>query len=355
MPNTAPEAKSPPKTGQNPSKAPQNGAKITGEKNDLQKNGGTPVSVAVGVLRQGDRVLLEKRPDDAHQGGLWAFPGGKVEAGETPVEALVREFREETGLETGGWQPLIDIPWEYGDRSVHLRVFQTGQFSGTPHPHAAADLEWYALDALTQLAMPPANRGIVAALRLPQRVAITGHFTSPETLYEQVLGLLNQGHRLILWRAPWLSRGEYMTHARQLLDLVHRHGAQLLLHGDPTLLNSLPAADGVHLPARFLPYLSERRWLPVDKWLGVSCHSLSELRQAAVGQVDYAFLSPIHSTISHPHAVPLGWEQAAVWVRQVPMPVYALGGVGEAEVAQARAQGFQGVAGISAWWPECQT
>lgn len=351
MPNIAPEATQSPKTGQNPGKTPLYTRSSKGEKTGLQKNGGTPLSVVVGVLRQGDRVLLEQRPDKADQGGLWAFPGGKVEAGETPIEALIREFREETGLETENWQPLIEIPWDYAAYSVRLQVFHTDQFSGTPQAHAAQALAWHDIAKLRALPMPPANRGIVAAVHLPPRLAITGRFSSPETLYEQVIHLLNQGHRLILWRAPWLSRGEYVGHARHLIDLAHRHGAQLLLHGDPSLLNTLPQADGVHLPGRFLPYLSKHRWLPDDKWLGASCHNRRDLQQAAVGQVDYALLSPILNTASHPDAEPLGWDKAAEMLAQAPLPVYALGGVGDAALALAQQHGFQGVAGISAWWP----
>ena len=350
MPNTAPETPSGPETGQNPGKTPLYARSSEGEKNGHQKIGGTPLSVAVGVLRQGEQVLLEQRLDKAHQGGLWAFPGGKVEAGETPVEALVREFREETGLETENWQPLIEIPWDYAAYSVRLQVFHTHQFSGTPQAHAAQALVWRDIAELRALPMPPANRGVVAALHLPPRLAITGRFSSPDALYEQVIHLLNQGHRLILWRAPWLSRGEYVHHARQLVDLAHRHGAQLLLHGDPSLLNTLPQADGIHLPGRFLPHLSKHRWLPVDKWLGVSCHHQQDLQQAAVGQADYALLSPILQTTSHPEATPLGWEKAAKMVARAPLPVYALGGVGDAALALAQQYGFQGVAGISAWW-----
>ncbi len=349
MPNTAPEAEKRPEKPQNASEAAQRGEISGREKTDPENFRGTPLSVAVGVLRQGDTVLMEKRHDAAHQGGLWAFPGGKVAAGEGVDAALVREFREETGLETDGWRPLIEIPWDYGDRRVRLHVFQTERFGGTPRALAATALEWRAITDLVTLPMPPANRGIVAALQLPPRLAITGRFSSSETLYAQVVRLLSQGHRLILWRAPWLSRGEYVGHARQLIDLAHRHGARLLLHGDPSLLHALPQADGVHLPSRFLPHLTGR-WLPRDKWLGASCHDAAQLRQAALGEVDYALLSPIRSTASHPDVSPIGWERAAALVAEAPMPVYALGGLDEGALDQARTCGFQGIAAISAWW-----
>ncbi|WP_294947725.1 Nudix family hydrolase [Sulfurivirga sp.] len=305
--------------------------------------------IVLGAVRRDGRVLLERRRDDQHQGGLWAFPGGKVEAGETPEAALSRELREETGLEVSRWRPLIAYPWDYEDRRLHLTLLETEVSEGSPVPREGQALEWVPVGQLARLAMPPANRGMVRALMLPERLAITGAFDSPEQLYERVVGLLNQGHRLIQWRAPWLSRGEYVQHARQLLKLCHDHGARLLLNGDPALLNDVPAADGLHLPSRYLNHLTGR-WLPPEKLLGCSVHSQEEIAAALRGMPDYLVLSPIQPTASHPEAPPLGWDRAARLIELVPVPVYALGGLDGEAVPSAREKGFQGVAAISAWW-----
>ncbi|SIN75058.1 8-oxo-dGTPase [Sulfurivirga caldicuralii] len=319
------------------------------EKNAFEKVGDPPVEVAVGVLRQGDQVLLEQRSVGQHQGGKWAFPGGKIESGETPEVALRREFHEETGLDVKDWSPLITIPWDYGDRQVRLHVFVSSQFAGTPQQREGQRLTWWPLSQLDQRDFPAANRGIVRALRLPLRYAITGRWHTPNQLYDQVAGLLSKGLRLIQWRAPDLPRGDYLQHAKQLQHLVAGHGGQLILNGDPSLLMLFPQAAGLQLPSRYLPYLTTRP-VPPERLLGISVHNENEMAQALKLAPDFLVLSPVQATSSHPDQAPLGWERFAELVAQSPLPVYALGGVGDAELAQAREAGAQGIAAISSWW-----
>mgnify|MGYP000031044825 CR=1 FL=1 len=83
------------------------------------------VQVVAAVIRAPDgRVLLAQRPQHKHQGGLWEFPGGKVEPGETEVVALQRELQEELGLRAETLSPLIRIQHDYPDKSVELSVWQ---------------------------------------------------------------------------------------------------------------------------------------------------------------------------------------------------------------------------------------
>ncbi len=319
------------------------------EKTAAKKVGDPPVEVAVGVVRQGDRVLLEQRPDGVHQGGTWAFPGGKVEAGESPQDALARELREEVGVVSDHWQLLITVPWDYGDRQVRLHAFVTEDFSGAVQGREGQRLQWWPLAQLATLAMPAANRGIVRALQLPQRYAITGRWMTPNQLYDQVADLLSQGLRLIQWRAPQLPRGDYLQHARQLQHLLASHGGQLLLNGEPTLLTQFPQAAGLQLPSRYLPYLSSRP-VPADKLLGISVHTPAEMAQALALAPDFLVLSPVKPTQTHPEAPPLGWEGFMALAAESPVPVYALGGLKEADLPEARKAGAQGIAAISAWW-----
>ncbi len=319
------------------------------EKSGFEKVGDPPVEVAVGVLRQGDRVLLEQRPVHQHQGGKWAFPGGKIEPGESPEAALRREFHEETGLDASDWTPLITIPWDYGDRQVRLHVFVSSQFAGTPQAREGQRLAWWPLSQLDQLDFPAANRGIVRALQLPQRYAITGRWRTPNQLYDQVAGLLAQGLRLIQWRAPELPRGDYLQHAKQLQHLVAGHGGQLILNGDPSLLTLFPQAAGLQLPSHYLSYLATRP-VPPERLLGISVHNETELAQALNLSPDFLVLSPVKPTRTHPDATPLGWDTFAELAWQSPVPVYALGGLNVADLPAARRAGAQGIAAISAWW-----
>ena len=89
------------------------------------------VHVAVAVIKNdnGD-VLIAKRPDHLHMGGFWEFPGGKVEAGETVLQALQREIREEVALDIHAAQPLLRIPFQYPDKHVLLDVWCVTGFAG---------------------------------------------------------------------------------------------------------------------------------------------------------------------------------------------------------------------------------
>lgn len=124
------------------------------------------VEVAVGVLIDADqRLLITRRPDHVHQGGLWEFPGGKVDAGESVDEALTRELREELGITVDGIGHLIDIEHDYGDKQVILRVRRVRQWAGEPYGAEGQPMAWVAANALDGYAFPEANRSIIAALQ----------------------------------------------------------------------------------------------------------------------------------------------------------------------------------------------
>ena len=92
------------------------------------------VHVAVAVIQDAlGRVLLSRRPEQVHQGGLWEFPGGKLEQGESLSHALRREILEELGLQVMDHQPLIAITHHYPDRSVLLDVHRVTEYLGEPH------------------------------------------------------------------------------------------------------------------------------------------------------------------------------------------------------------------------------
>ena len=125
----------------------------------------TPVHVAVGVIcnKQG-QVLISKRHADSHQGGLWEFPGGKVETGETAQQALSRELYEELGIRIGPVRPLMDIRHDYSDKPVHLDVWLVKEFSGRAAAREGQPLCWVALEDLPNYEFPAANDPIVNRL-----------------------------------------------------------------------------------------------------------------------------------------------------------------------------------------------
>lgn len=124
------------------------------------------VHVAVGVILDAERnILLTRRADDAHQGGLWEFPGGKVEPGEAVQAALARELREELDIVPQRSTALIEVRHDYGDKAVLLDVHMVWAFSGTPRGLEGQPMRWVEVEALETLPFPAANQPIVDAVR----------------------------------------------------------------------------------------------------------------------------------------------------------------------------------------------
>ena len=125
----------------------------------------TVVHVAVGVILDADNhVLITRRARDAHQGGLWEFPGGKVEAHETPLAALARELREELGIAIGRTTALLDVRHDYGDKTVLLDVHVVWEFTGVAQGLEGQPLAWVTPLELSDYAFPEANVPIVVAI-----------------------------------------------------------------------------------------------------------------------------------------------------------------------------------------------
>lgn len=125
-----------------------------------------PVHVAVGVIASegGDSVLLSLRHPELHQGGLWEFPGGKVEAGESLRDALARELYEELGIALKTTEPLLEVRHDYGDKQVLLDVMLVKSFEHEPVGREGQQLRWVSLDHLSDVEFPAANLAIVQAI-----------------------------------------------------------------------------------------------------------------------------------------------------------------------------------------------
>lgn len=119
------------------------------------------VRVAVGLVIQNQCVLIAKRHDHQHQGGLWEFPGGKIEAGETALAALKRELKEEVDLDVLVAEPVLTVDHSYPDKTVSLLVFNVTQFKGEARHCEGQALQWLPLNALHTVVVPKANKKIV--------------------------------------------------------------------------------------------------------------------------------------------------------------------------------------------------
>lgn len=125
------------------------------------------VHVAVGMVVRDGQVLIAKRQDHQHQGGLWEFPGGKVEPGETTEKALVREFQEEVGiqLDPAHMTPLMQLPFDYGDKTVLLDTWVCRNSQGVARGCEGQVVQWVAEAELDEYLFPEANAVLIAKFR----------------------------------------------------------------------------------------------------------------------------------------------------------------------------------------------
>lgn len=306
--------------------------------------------VAVGVLiNSQDQVLIARRPDHVHQGGLWEFPGGKIEPGETIRTALVRELLEELGIEILAARPLIRIHHVYTDKTVLLDVWRIDRYQGEPHGREGQPIEWLSPQQLSTRAFPAANRPIINALRLPFTYLITGEpADQPEIFLDHLEHALERGIGMVQLRAKQLPEDQLIKLYLRAHRLCRQYQIPLLLNGSPEQALSVNA-DGVHLTTRRLLAL-EKRPLTEDRWVAAACHTAKEVRHACRIGVDFIVVSPVRTTASHPEVSALGWEGLRELTEIATVPVYALGGMTPADLETAWTNGAQGIAAIRALW-----
>ncbi|HQQ75392.1 MAG TPA: thiamine phosphate synthase, partial [Pseudomonadales bacterium] len=231
---------------------------------------------------------------------------------------------------------------------VLLDVWRVTDFSGAAQGCEGQKVLWVPQQQLNNYQFPPANRAILTALQLSERLLITGKFSDTEECVQRTVNAVQQhGIRAVLLRAHQLAPVEYMQLAGELVQVCQQLKVQLLLNTGVT--GFIEQADGLHLTSQRLLACAER---PVGehKLFGASCHNEAEVRHAVRIGVDYLTLSPVLPTPSHPGGASLGWEGLQALLQYSPVPVYALGGLEDDHLPQAKALGLLGIAGISAWW-----
>jgi 8-oxo-dGTP diphosphatase len=307
------------------------------------------IHVVAGVIRDArGRILLTRRTETRDMPGLWEFPGGKREPGESSEQALARELHEELGIdaEVGEW--LMEVPQRYPDKRLRLEVRTITAWKGQPRGREGQALTWVPPERLSRYSMPPADVPVVAALRQPDRYLVTPDPEDAEGWLRQLGIALDEGVRRVHLRARQCEPGRW----RALLDIVRerfgRRDVQWLLNRDIALAREL--GFGVHLGAEQLATLDARP-LPAEVPLAASCHHADDLRRAQALGCDFAVLGPVLPTASHPGEPTLGWEGFEALRESVSLPLYAIGGLGPEHILIARHHGAQGIAAIRALWP----
>lgn len=292
------------------------------------------VQVSIALLFHRSKVLVGWREAKQHQGNKHEFPGGKVESGESPEQACRREIFEEVGIEVKKWYVFDVIRHEYDDIHVHLHLFhafvEEQQLEVIRQPWA-----WYERDQLAELNFPQANASIIQRLNWHRYIKISDAIEKINQLKLE---------QLFYFRTETLT-DELIARMEQLNDQQLNQlmiNVQQWQYLTPNLKNKIKT---VHYKQSQLMQLDVES-KPVGIRIIAACHDKTSLLHASNMGVDAVFLSPIHSTTTHPDATALGWKRFEEWSHLVDMPIFALGGIAPQDLALAQSHGAYGVAGI---------
>ena len=233
-----------------------------------------------------------------------------------------------------------------------LHTFEVTAWQGEPRGLQGQALRWLpAGHASTRPTCRPPTDRCSAPRACPTSTPSVVISSDQADFLRRVERLIAGGVRLLCLRCPDLDAGTYRALATAVLALARPAGMQVLLHGAADWLTELAAELGAgrHLPARAVAALDQRP-LPAGAWCAASCHDATELAQAARIGCDFAVLSPVAVTASHPDRPPLGWARFAALVDGAALPVFALGGMQPELARAAREHGGQGVAVMRGLW-----
>ncbi|WP_028080057.1 Nudix family hydrolase [Solimonas soli] len=304
------------------------------------------IAVAAGCLvNAAGEVLIAQRPEGKIAAGQWEFPGGKIEAGESPRAALLRELHEELGVTVREARPLIKVVHDYSDRTVELDCWRITAWGGEAQGRERQALAWVAPARIKDYPILAADGPIVAALRLPAHYV----FTPPDIDADALLARLPRlpHGALLRLRLPALRDGDYRALAAAVIAAARPLGLRVIVDREPEMAARI-GASGWHATTTVLATLPAR---PAGPALCLaSAHTPDELRRAAALGFDAAVLGAVRPTASHAGAAGLGEAQAAHWTQRANLPVYWLGGMGPDDLHAVQQRYAQGIAAISAYW-----
>ncbi len=319
----------------------------------------TEVAVAVFIKPDGT-FLLSSRPEGKPYPGYWEFPGGKIEAGESVRDALVRELIEELNVTITQATPWFTFMMHYTHATVRLHCWRVHAWQGEMLGMEGQRFEWVRLDQMKVSPTLPGCVPIFKALALPYIYAISHANEMGVEPYLQhlralwskkspngtpVLGFGNEIIPQVLQvREKAMSRDACKAFAKAVIFLAreceYSRDVKVLINSDISLAQEVGAA-GVHLTSGQLSTLKER---PDFALVGASAHTRHEIERAAELKCDFVVVGPVQNTLTHPDQTPIGWAAFAELAEAAPLPCYALGGMTLSDLNTAITHGAQGVA-----------
>ena len=296
------------------------------------------VAAAV-ILRPDGDVLLAQRPFGKPYEGYWEFPGGKLEPGETPREALDRELREELGLAVLDAAPWLVQRFAYPHADVELHFFRVFAWQGEPHGHDGQAFRWQTPGRFDVTPLLPANTVVLRSLLLPAVCGFANCAGSDDaSLLARIERAFERGLRLLQLAPGDRPEEAVCALVAALQARAAPFGARLQLAGDAARARAWGCA-GVFWSADELAAATSR---PAGLLCSAACRNAADLARAASMGLDFAVLGPVRAAA--PDGPALGWAGFRAAVADNALPVFATGGLNGNDIGAAVRRGAHGVA-----------
>ena len=288
------------------------------------------------IRRDDGHILISLRPSHLDQGGLWEFPGGKREPGESRLEALARELDEELGIAVHRGTPLLRLVHAYPDKDVHLDIWEVTDWRGVPTGREAQTIRWVEPGTIADYRFPAANATIITAARLPRALLMpSAPFVARVDFIEILERCLRAGFTAVVLPACTAVTIEACAALASAYDATLH--AETLAQAGP-----LPAGIGRHLGAADLSSAAAAgKFVASASGLSAGVRSAADFSRAREFGVDWLVLTDMPGGHSQPPRELSTDLLAAVEATKVPM--YKTAALDFREHAEALRGGFQGV------------
>ena len=306
------------------------------------------VNVSVAVLINADhQVLLGQRPPLKAWEGWWEFPGGKIEKGETSVDALYREIYEEIGVKITQFKKWVTRKYSYGENDITLHFFKVQKWEGEVSSKENQKLVWTYLKNPNVSPILPANLFVQKAFDLPKYYAITNlSEMSKKVFFNQLENKITNGLKMIQVREKNISFNEFKIFSKEVIKICKPKNVKVIINSDINLAYEIKS-DGVHLTSKDLISIKTK---PKNLIVSASCHTQEEINIAEKLNIHFVALSAVNKTKSHSNIKPIGWNKFQTIANKTNIPIYALGGLSSGDYEVALENGAVGIASQRSIW-----